>query len=125
MSVQKTIELLTQLDKLKEKYSAIFEEVITAYIVNNLAIEDDVSCSYNGSYPCLCGGVLVVKIKDAHYEMGINSGGTCYIDDRGNEIVSSGMWTVNYPDNFPEKYKKVVHEWVNDNVTWGCCGGCI
>ena len=126
MNVQKTIDLMAQLDTLKEKYSAIFEDVITAYVANNLTTEKDVSCSYDGSYPCLCGGVLAVKIKEIQYDMSINSGGSCHLnEDTGEEVVTAGLWSVNFPDNFPEKYKDLVYEWVNDNVDYGCCGGCI
>ncbi|MCK9428951.1 MAG: hypothetical protein M0R17_02935 [Candidatus Omnitrophica bacterium] len=87
-------------------------------------LPDDV-ISYDGSYPNLCSGTLVLRINNIIYTFeaySLSSGG--YIDSDYNS--HEGSWNIsNYPSNFPENLKQRALELVNDNIRYGCCGGCI
>lgn len=101
--------------------------------------------SYDGEYPNLCSGTLVLEIdgkkvsfgmqslwengKKADYPKFWCSGGSVGFDDDWSEIVSPGPWELeacekDYP---PEIWKALPEaiEAMNDNVAWGCCGGCV
>ena len=84
---------------------------------------------YNGSYPNLCSGKLIVEVDDKvwHFpEFCLSSGGECYIESDGSECVEQGPWTIiDYPKDFPENLKEELTALVNKQVPWGCCGGCI
>ena len=85
--------------------------------------------SYSGKYPCLCSGILDIKVDGKEYKIAhaLKSGGTCRIDKNDNEIVESGLWTV-YENMLPKElkpYKTQIEDVVNSNVRWGCCGGCM
>ena len=108
--------------------------------------------SYDGQYPNLCSGLLVLNIDGADYRFGIpreisggswdkvqkyiqspdyhekfwSSGGSCYI--HGNEDgTTRGEWEIDVqalPQEF-QKYAAEIDEVFNSNVRYGCCGGCI
>lgn len=83
---------------------------------------------YDGKYPCLCMGKLEVYLLGTDYVFpgGLSTGGSVWFDDDWNEHVEKGYWSIrDWPENFPEKYKKELVAWVNDNVPHGCCGGCV
>lgn len=80
--------------------------------------------SYDGKYPNLCSGTLVLKIdgeivKFPKYCM--DSGGSC---DWRSGIVTEGFWDVHVPPEY-SKYTQEILDVVNENVPYGCCGGCI
>ena len=91
--------------------------------------------SYSGKYPCLCMGKLMLKIdgeevkfgnkysyKDVDYPTFWHSGGGI---DR-NYCAYSGEWEINV-EELPEQYRKYateIDEVFNENVEYGCCGGC-
>jgi hypothetical protein len=85
--------------------------------------------SYDGSYPNLCGGVLIVTVGNKRYEFeehALMSGGSCWIDRYDEENVAQDDWEiVKWPNGFPEEAKADVVELVNENVEYGCCGGCL
>lgn len=80
--------------------------------------------SYDGEYPNLCSGTLVLKI-DGHEvtfpKYCMNSGGSIS-GDYWN--VYEGEWTVKVPEEY-KVYEKEINKVVNENVEHGCCGGCI
>ena len=99
--------------------------------------------SYDGKYPNLCSGTLIVKIdgkevsfegysrNDEHsiYPKFWVSGGSVTFDDDWNESVSQDDWQLqvdekNYP---PEIYAvlPMLIDLMNVNVHNGCCGGCV
>lgn len=81
--------------------------------------------SYDGEYPCLCSGDLVVRIDGKEVDLGscLCSGGNVWFDDwRG--YADFGKWSVDVPEEYAE-YTKEITRVVNENVEWGCCGGCI
>ena len=85
---------------------------------------------YDGKYPNLCSGTLKIKIDDKTYFLnGILSSGGCIVGNlfNGEDLeVTTGEWTVDL-DSYPElqKYQKEITELVNENIPYGCCGGCI
>ena len=97
--------------------------------------------SYTGKYPALCYGVLTLKIDNEEVAFGFdlndrdlggdfpifwNSGGCCTLNDDYSINASKGKWKIN-EDEIPEKYQKYSKELkdiINENVPWGCCGGC-
>ena len=97
--------------------------------------------SYDGHYPNLCHGTLVLKIDGNVYRFGYSwhqkdknsdklympfwsSGGGINPNYEG---TYSGEWRIDVSD-LPEEiqcYAAEIDEVFNANVRWGCCGGCI
>ena len=90
--------------------------------------------SYDGKYPSLCMGTLTLNIdgevvtfgnrKQDNYCRFWESGG-------GNDIKHycsyTEEWLIDYSE-LPEKYQKYadeIDEVFNNNVDYGCCGGCL
>ena len=91
--------------------------------------------SYDGKYPCLCMGTLILQIDGINYSFGDEghfikfweSGGTCGFTDDWDENVTKGEWIINIeeiPKQF-RKYSNEIDEVFNNNVRYGCCGGCL
>lgn len=105
--------------------------------------------SYNGKWPNLCSGTLVLNIdgKDYTFRQVLSSGGRIWFsDDWSDSGVEHGHWRLNViqkngkfrfdgfdfygPDDskrisFTEDEIKFITLLVNENVPEGCCGGCI
>ena len=82
---------------------------------------------YTGEYPCACHGELTVKIdgEEVTFASGcLISGGDVWFDENWLEHVEAGAWKVSLPDEYA-KYTEEVEKVVNENVPWGCCGGCV
>lgn len=88
--------------------------------------------SYTGRYPCLCSGILTLEIDGEEVQFGYDtlnnpfwvSGGGLNPDYEG---TYQGEWKIDV-DRIPEGYRKYASEIdrvFNENVEWGCCGGCI
>jgi len=96
-------------------------------MVNDM--EHNITISYDGSYPNLCSGTLIVYIDNKEWRFPsycLESGGGVWFDDNKDEHVEHGRWTVSdWPDDFPDEYKKAVTNEINCNIKHGCCGGCI
>ena len=103
----------------------------------NNAVNSNVEfVSYSGEYPCLCMGMLTLKIggkevkfgnrysyKDVDYPTFWQSGGR--IDS--NYHVYSGEWEIDV-EELPEQFWDVADEIdrvFNENVEFGRCGGCL
>jgi len=102
--------------------------------------------SYTGEYPNLCSGVLTLEINGVEYRFGHDylksdswkndgnhqafwrSGGSCgFIGDFEDCYVNEGSWIIDV-DELPDELKQYAHEIdevFNDNVDYGCCGGCL
>lgn len=106
--------------------------------------------SYTGEYPNLCTGVLTLEIDGKEYKFGHNysnyKGGKFVDEDPDNpnfeKLWSSGgrisgcmedlyavegEWHID-ADDLPEQFRDIadeIDEVFNNNVPWGCCGGCI
>ena len=94
--------------------------------------------SYDGEWPNLCHGMLTVDIDgeihkfhylfynedDPHLHRPFwTSGGSCgydpfYIDAKPWELFT-------YNDDFSKEMYEELLEVFNENVPFGCCGGCI
>jgi len=89
--------------------------------------------SYDGEWPSLCMGRLILKVNGEEIDFGkycLGSGGsvTRFTDEDGmtDFNVSKGKWYIDtWPENFPEELKQEANECVNNNIKQGCCGGCI
>ena len=97
--------------------------------------------SYDGKYPYLCSGKLILEIDDEQVTFGDydwntkkgnirfwSSGGSCgFTSNYEDSYVNKGKWYIDVED-IPEKYRQYaneIDEVFNDNVPWGCCGGCL
>lgn len=97
--------------------------------------------SYTGKYPNLCSGDLTLKIdneiatfgygfesKDKpKYDKFWSSGGGVSFDEDWNAYVGQGRWCIDV-NRLPERFRKYameIDEMFNDNVEYGCCGGCV
>ena len=85
--------------------------------------------SYDGEYPCLCHGKLTIKVDGKEYRLDnvLISGGSITCDDDYNFQVFEDEWTID-KDALPEELKnlsKQICQVVNENVSYGCCGGCV
>lgn len=89
--------------------------------------------SYDGEYPCLCMGTLVLKIDGKIYDnIKISSGGWCGFDEDYIDKVEEGPWIISYNSidddeelKLVKSLEKEITEVVNENIPWGCCGGCL
>ena len=86
----------------------------------------NIRVEYDGKWPNLCRGHLFVIINDYTWDFGIGSITSGGITNWRKNNVTEGNWTVNnWPENFPEKYKNKTIKKINNDIPWGCCGGCI
>lgn len=88
--------------------------------------------SYDGKYPCLCFGTLTVLLdndKTLEIHQPCNSGGCVCRDDDWNMWAETGEWTIGEAltknQELTPQDKEMIVNWFNENVTLGCCGGCI
>ena len=102
--------------------------------------------SYTGKYPALCCGILTLEINgvrvsfghdksyykndnnDDNYDSFWQTGGRCgFRNHYKYSYCETGEWIID-AQKLPEKYRKFadeIDEVFNENVEWGCCGGCI
>ena len=96
--------------------------------------------SYDGAFPTLCFGTLVVALDGkkvafgdtdtADYPAFWTSGGSVSFDENWMEKVTEGAWEMSsavekdYP---PDIWKALpaILDVMNANVPHGCCGGCV
>jgi len=97
--------------------------------------------SYDGKWPNLCSGKLTLNIdgevvcfhydhskEEGHYDSFWASGGRCgFRNNYSESYIETGPWKIN-EEELPDKYKKYADEIAkvfNENVQYGCCGGCL
>jgi hypothetical protein len=95
-----------------------------------LLIQEDMTIEYDGAYPNLCSGTLTVTVGPKTWTMDhvLSSGGSVSFDEDWYEHVSSGPWSIDrydLPDDFPKDLVEKLEELVNEEVSQGCCGGCV
>jgi len=95
--------------------------------------------SYDGAYPCLCMGTLVLKINGENVSFGLSkdkcdhgrfwrSGGSVSFDRDWHETVTSGPWEYHEWPDTPDAVKRnhaYIMQLFNEHVHEGCCGGCV
>ena len=83
--------------------------------------------SYNGKFPNLCSGTLIIKVNGEEFilEACLQSGGKCGFDEERNRYIETGDWRLCYLPDSLEQYRDEIFKVVNENVPRGCCGGCI
>ena len=84
--------------------------------------------SYNGKWPCLCNGTLIIKVDGKSYSFNdaMISGGRICRDDSWDMWSEKGDWEIDLGEHPElEPYKEEITRVVNENVEHGCCGGCI
>lgn len=106
--------------------------------------------SYTGEFPNLCRGTLTLRIDGKEVIFGNNyrwnettckyetidgiydsfwcTGGDCgFTNGYADSYVDQAPWEIN-SDKLPKKYRECadeIAEVFNNNVNWGCCGGCL
>lgn len=90
--------------------------------------------SYDGKFPNLCRGTLVLRIDGEEVSFDFlsgndfwASGGNVSFTDDWEDIVTTGEWELRM-ERIPDKYRKYADEMINvfnANVDFGCCGGCV
>ena len=93
--------------------------------------------SYDGKFPNLCSGRLVLSVDCIPYTFGYrpydyepfwSSGGSCgFYNNYEDSYITYGKWTIN-AGRLPEELKQYANEIIelfNSNVPYGCCGGCL
>lgn len=90
------------------------------------------SISYTGRYPCLCSGILTLEIDCKRTQFGYGTSNNPFWTSGGvlkpnYEGTYQREWEIDV-NSIPEEYHKYSSEIdrvFNENVEWGCCGGCI
>lgn len=85
--------------------------------------------SYDGAWPNLCRGTLVVEKDGKQYSMygALISGGSVSFDADWEADVEEGDWLIDRDALVPELQDdwRELESLVNDEIPHGCCGGCI
>lgn len=89
--------------------------------------------SYEGGNWAWCCGTLVLRINGKEVTFGSiecdyprfwwSGGSTNWVDNE----VTEGPWSISQGElpEYLQPYANEIEELFNDNVEWGCCGGCI
>lgn len=85
--------------------------------------------SYDGAYPNLCTGQLVLKINGQVREFSrhcLQSGGTVRfgLTMTGTHTLRTDAGLSTPPEDL-EPLRKEIEECINENIPHGCCGGCV
>ena len=93
--------------------------------------------SYDGHYPNLCRGTLILELngiitkfgysEGCHYDRFWSPGGRVWFDSDWSAHVEYDEWILN-KESLPEELKEYGNKLIdifNENVEYGCCGGCI
>ena len=90
--------------------------------------------SYDGEWPALCHGNLVLDCDGERYAFpsgSLNSGGRVWFEDDWTDHVEKGPWSIDWEYlemlgfEFPEDARADAERVVNENIEHGCCGGCV
>lgn len=85
--------------------------------------------SYSGTYPNLCSGELVLEIagKIKTFSECLSSGGSASFTEDWDEVVVQGEWSLIEDSfkTFTQEEKEYITTLVNNNIGYGCCGGCV
>lgn len=81
----------------------------------------------------LCHGTLVLSINgvEVSFDNLLVSGGTWYFTEDWEAVVTEGPWEINDFNEkfnayrFSKKEKEQLLNIINENIPYGCCGGCV
>src|SRR5271157_3593031 len=89
----------------------------------------EIKIKYDGEFPNRCSGTLIVTIASEDWIFPLHcmhSGGSVSFDENWSEEVTQGEWSIDpWPKDFPEHLKDEVLRKINEQIPWGCCGGCV
>lgn len=85
--------------------------------------------SYDGKVPNLCSGTLTLTLDGVDIVFPTHclfSEGTIKkLNKKGDQIIK-GSWIIReFPRNFPKELEKRALDLINENIPYGCCGGCL
>jgi len=84
---------------------------------------------YNLPSYASCSGTFTVEVDGEKWFFGggaLITGGNVSFDENWSEHVEEGPWRIGiWPEDFPEDKKWEVLEAINEEIPWGCCGGCV
>lgn len=87
-----------------------------------------IEIKYDGKFPNLCVGNLLVTVDDQQWDFGtfaLYSGGNVLYTDKGKWEIKKDEWAIRWPTDFPNRFKKAVAQKINETIEHGCCGGCL
>ena len=89
----------------------------------------NISIEYDGAYPNLCRGSLVVTVDSVRWQFPqycMSSGGSVGFTEDWRGYTTEGKWSITeWPALFPKQMKQAVVDKVNEIIERGCCGGCL
>lgn len=105
-------------------------------LIKNLSNSPVEFVSYDGAYPNLCSGLLILKVNGKEYQFHPYKRSQSAVIHRefwrsGGGLDSNyrrytGEWIIDI-DNLPDELKEYAYDIdiiFNENVEHGCCGGC-
>ena len=86
-----------------------------------------ITISYDGTYPNLCRGNLIINIDGKNYSnIRLRSGGKINRCKSGRIHTFTNPWEVIFPQNFSWDLflRRRISDMINNQIPHGCCGGC-
>lgn len=81
--------------------------------------------SYDGAYPNLCSGTLVLEVDGVKRSAQHALASTGCINWRDDTVIKGDRVLSAYAPQWMQGREKEILAVVNANVPKGCCGGCI
>jgi len=84
--------------------------------------------SYDGKFPNLCRGKLLIRLHGQQWGLRLKSGGVARSYGDNVEHIVQGPWQLEedlLPDDFPRDLIPAVLLLVEKRVPRGCCAGCL
>jgi hypothetical protein len=113
----------------RESRGVPIRELNTVITIKIMEKTMEINIEYDGAYPNLCRGNLVVIIDGKKWQFPdycLSSGGYVTFDENWTERIGCGPWGVReWPKDFPDNLKSITLTAINGHIPWGCCGGCV
>ena len=117
----KVKEVMKRLERLDPEAEVGFDEVG----IREINVDQEVRfVSYDGKYPNLCSGTLVLAVGDKEYEFKRICVSDCGRGEKGEWEIDEDEEYGGWPKDFPVELRMKALRVLNDNVEWGHCGGC-